>query len=307
MQLLFMPSTGVQVLYLLRDDSGDDPEQFHVCSLFRVEVNHADSIDKDLTHSAYLFRLKLISLKEVDLSERFFLSMSRHANLKYILLYNCNFDSDWLQHIAKCADVTWIDIENDSSHDKQQSNIIKSLKKNYALCWIGLTGINLTNQDVFALYNFDYLESLVLHSCEFQSILAENIFFEYIRNNLTLKSLVLKNIPNTEKYLQSIFEPRQMHVSITNNNITDDSLDGIIFYADKFKNITIRSNSISDKGLMKIQITERVNITLIDTAITQAGWDTFLKSNPNTTGYFAGDRVKIEYKRDDNTIQRDSN
>jgi hypothetical protein len=291
-QLFFTPSKGVYAKYSFYDREKD---QFHFSSFFRIEAKHADTIVGNLSHSAYLFRLESISLGKVDLTEQFFLSASKHTNLKYLYLYNCNFDSQWLQHIAKCKNILWIDVENDQHHNQRHSNIIKSLEKNYSLRELNLSGIDITDQDISTLYKLRSLELLAIRSCTIQTLQAEKELFEFIQNSSTLRFLALKDIHNSENYLQSIFDSQSLFsISMYNDNITDENLIKIIFNAGKLKRINIQSKSISDDGLQKICIPLDTELTLWNTSITQDGCDTFLRSNPHLTGYYKNGRMVIK-------------
>jgi hypothetical protein len=63
------------------------------------------------------------------------------------------------------------------------------------------------------------------------------------------------------------------------------------------RQIIIKSNSISDDGLMHIRLEPRTILRLTDTTITEEGLKNFLQANPSLTGQFNTENSIVELYR----------
>ncbi|MDR1054236.1 MAG: hypothetical protein LBL39_08670, partial [Planctomycetaceae bacterium] len=89
-------------------------------------------------------------------------------------------------------------------------------------------------------------------------------------------------------------------ISIASNNITDELISNIrmpIMPVGHNRQIIIKSNSISDDGLMHIRLEPRTILRLTDTTITEEGLKNFLQANPSLTGQFNTENSIVELYR----------
>jgi hypothetical protein len=296
--LIFMPSEGVIAEYNLQ--GGGMYSKNKLSSLFYISAEHTDSAYRDLKYSTYLFGLESVSIHDMKLTEKYFKRISAHNDLRHLSLHQCDFDIKWLTYLAKCRRLFTVDLEFNS--DRLQWNVIKSLEKNDRLQEISLRNAGITNEDMIVLDRLSDLECLGLYSCEFSNDKTEEKFYEFIEkraDNLVLA--VLANIPNIERHIQAIIDkPELDKISIASNNITDELISNIrmpIMPVGHNRQIIIKSNSISDDGLMHIRLEPRTILRLTDTTITEEGLKNFLQANPSLTGQFNTENSIVELYR----------
>jgi hypothetical protein len=156
---------------------------------------------------------------------------------------------------------------------------------------LSLNCVGITNEEVIVLDRLNDLECLGLYSCEFRDDKTEEKFYEFIENRAdNLRLAVLANIPNIELHIQAIIDkPELDRISIASDNITDELISNIrmpIMPVGHNRQLIIKSNSISNDGLMHIRLEPRTILRLTDTKITEEGLKKFLQANPSLTGQF---------------------
>ncbi|MDR1291536.1 MAG: hypothetical protein LBK06_10080, partial [Planctomycetaceae bacterium] len=139
-----------------------------------------------------------------------------------------------------------------------------------------------------ALYGLTKLNCLTLRSCTFQTDKTAESFYEFIEKRaVNLRTANLINIPDIELHIQAIIDKPDLEIiSMESNNITDELLSGFKMSVRYYKVVEIKSNSISDNGLMQIQLEPKTKVRLVDTKITEDGLKKFLQANPYVTGQF---------------------
>jgi hypothetical protein len=294
--LLFLPSSGACSEYNFEKDSNGN---FRFYSTFWIDLPHSISASRDLSYSAYLFRLEYISISDMQLTEQFFLSTSRHKKLEHLYLNGCQFESHWLSHLSACKNIGSIFVLNCKSNISPQRNIIRSIEKNQELNHLVLMNVEITEDDIISLNKLTNLSNLVLSSCTFQTNQTAEELCDFVVNKaVNMLGIRLVGVPATEKYLQAIIDkPTLDNVHIENNSITDEIISNIKIPTGQMKDITIKSNSISDVGLLKIHIEPNIFLTLEDTTITETAWNNFLQANPTIEDcFYRKDKVTIKHR-----------
>jgi hypothetical protein len=236
----------------------------------------------------------------MQLTEQFFLSTARHKKLDHLSLRGCQFESHWLSHLSACKNIGSIFILNYKNNISPQRNIIRSIEKNQELNHLVLMNVEITEDDIISLNKLTNLSNLVLSSCTFQTNQTAEELCDFVVNKaVNLLGMRLVGVPTTEKYLQAIIDkPILQNIHIENNAITDEIISNIKIPPGQMKDITIKSNSISDAGLLKIHIEPNIFLTLEDTTITEATWNNFLQANPMIEDcFYRKDKVTIRHKR----------
>jgi hypothetical protein len=232
----------------------------------------------------------------MKLTERYFKQLSAQSNLRSIILENCDFESSWLLYLSKCKRLHSIALIFKSC--SPQSNIIRSLEKNTVLRELTLEQSEITDEDIMVLEKLIDLEKLALSSCTFQTNQGIECFYEFIEMRaINLKKLLL-DTPDIEKHIQAIIDkPTLDLIFIVSDKITNEIISNIKMPIGHKKRIVIKSNSISDVGLMQIQLTPDIELCLYESTITEEGLKKFLSLNPSIIGkYNNHSEVELTHK-----------
>jgi hypothetical protein len=293
--LLLIPSEGVRVSYYFERQLG----KYKLYSEFDITTHHVNSANLDLMYSTYLFGLEYINLCNMKLSEQFFLSTSKHANLRDLTLYHCDFESNWLSYLSSCKKICHISIINRKKHGQLQHGIITMLDNFRELESLILGSVAITDSDVIILDKLNTIEVLHFCSCTFQNHETLEYFYKFIIDRAdNVRCIYLENIPNINQYLQAILDkPTFDRIIVCDNAINDEVLDSIKMPIGQEKSIVIKCNAISDDGLMKIRIEPYISLELQDTNITEIVWNRFLQVNQSIENcFYRKDKIIIKHQ-----------
>jgi hypothetical protein len=252
---------------------------------------------QDLLDATYLFGLEHICITEMKLTEKYFQRLSVHSNMEYVILGNCDFESDWLKYFSHYKKLHSLELR--LKNNPQQWNLIKPFEKNTALCRITLVRSGITDEDIIVLDKLINLQEFILVSCVFQTSQTTERFYEFIEKRANnLKIIILSDIPNLEKHVQAIIDkPTCSTIRIESDKISDEVLNNIKMPVGHKKKIIIQSNAISDYGLMHVQLEPGIKLCLDCPKITKEGFEKFLQLNTSVLGIFKEHfHVELEHK-----------